>query len=188
MDAVVRSAMHKWPNVPDLFGWLSLDARGHWRLQGERLTHTGLTEFIGRNYQTDEHGRWHFQNGPQRVFVTLEYTPWIARLMPDGALFTHTDQPIVAQACLLDEAGHLIVVSESGPALLDDRDLLEATTRLTLADGTPANPDALLAHGAEHTEVGLQLPSAWLPLSHILRAELPARFGFEPDPQPPQAV
>ena len=27
MDDIVRQAMAKWPNVPDCFGWLALDAR-----------------------------------------------------------------------------------------------------------------------------------------------------------------
>ncbi len=50
MDEIVMQAMAKWPNVPDVFGWLSLDQRGNWRLRGEAMTHRGATEFIGRNY------------------------------------------------------------------------------------------------------------------------------------------
>ena len=188
MDPVVRSAMEKWPNVPDLFGWLSLDARGRWRLQGDEITHPGLVGFIGRNYQPDERGRWFFQNGPQRVFVALEMTPWIARLTPDGALVTHTGEPIAAHACLLDEAGRLIVAGVPGPALLDDRDLLDASTRFSHPDGSPADAGALLDHNAELTDIGLQLNAARLPLSRVLHTELAARFGFDPDPQPPHAA
>ena len=42
-----------------------------------------LLGFINRNYERDEHGQWYFQNGPQRVYVELEYTPWVVRLASD---------------------------------------------------------------------------------------------------------
>ena len=37
MDEIVRAAMEKWPNVPDLYGWLALDGRGRFLLQGARV-------------------------------------------------------------------------------------------------------------------------------------------------------
>src|SRR5262245_10851898 len=77
-DAVVR-AMAKWPNVPNVYGWLNLDRRGNWMIKGDRIANEGVTAFIGRNYAPDEQGRWYFQNGPQRVFVTLDYTPFVIR-------------------------------------------------------------------------------------------------------------
>ncbi|MBP6280161.1 MAG: DUF2946 family protein, partial [Rhodocyclaceae bacterium] len=40
-DAVVR-ALAKWPDVPDVFGWLRLDKRGQWRLKDEIVRHVGL--------------------------------------------------------------------------------------------------------------------------------------------------
>src|SRR3990167_6791426 len=90
MDDIVKQAMAKWPNVPDCYGWLGLDARGDWYMRddrvqvlgaftsgvagakGSRLLHDKLIAFIQRNYQADEQGRWFFQNGPQRVYVELE--------------------------------------------------------------------------------------------------------------------
>ena len=48
MDSVVARAMAKWPNVPAVYGWLSLDRRGNWRIKDERVTHAALREFIGR--------------------------------------------------------------------------------------------------------------------------------------------
>ena len=77
MDDTVMRAMAKWPNVPNAYGWLALDARGRWLLKGERIGNAGVVEFIGRNYAPDDRGRWFFQNGPQRVFVTIEIAPWI---------------------------------------------------------------------------------------------------------------
>src|ERR1700693_3246190 len=73
MDEVVLRAIQKWPNVPSVYGWLSLDRRGNWSIKGEHIANPAIASFIGRNYARDEKGRWYFQNGPQRVFVTLVY-------------------------------------------------------------------------------------------------------------------
>ena len=65
MDEIVQRAIAKWPNVPAVFGWLSLDGRGNWAIKGERVHNKVITDFIGRNYGCDSDGRWFFQNGPQ---------------------------------------------------------------------------------------------------------------------------
>ncbi len=82
MDADVIAAMAKWPNVPAVFGWLQLTARGEWRIRGERIANPAIRAFIGRNYAVDSNGRWYFQNGPQRVFASLALTPWVYRVRP----------------------------------------------------------------------------------------------------------
>ena len=102
MDDIVRQAMVKWPNVPNAYGWLGLDARGNWYLRdaqaqalgafasgtpgakGSMLRHEKLIDFIQRNYAADAEGQWYFQNGPQRVYVELELTPWVWRVQADG--------------------------------------------------------------------------------------------------------
>ena len=103
MDDIVRQAIAKWPHVPHCYGWLGLDARGDWFMRDDRvqaaapipaakgavLRHAKLIEFIHRNYEADEAGRWFFQNGPQRVYVELEAAPWILRLADDGRADTH---------------------------------------------------------------------------------------------------
>ena len=81
MDDIVKQAMAKWPNVPHVYGWLALDRRGVWRIKGDAVTNAVIAGFIGRNYAHDELGRWFFQNGPQRVFVELEYTPFVYRIV-----------------------------------------------------------------------------------------------------------
>ena len=97
MDPIVAAALKKWPNVPHCYAWLALDARGDWymrddriqaagpfpRVKGSRIDHEKLREFIARNYASDDHGAWFFQNGPQRVYVELEAAPWVWRLQPD---------------------------------------------------------------------------------------------------------
>jgi hypothetical protein len=122
MDEIVARSMAKWPNVPAVYGWLSLDRRGGWRIRGERIANPALREFIGRNYQADGRGRWYFQNGPQRVFVRLEYTPLVVR--HDGeALLDHCDRPFAPVRMLVDDEGSLLMEGAGTVALLDDRDL-----------------------------------------------------------------
>ena len=137
MDDIVKAAMAKWPNVPDCFGWLGLDARGNWymrddrvqaagafpRSKGSLLQHEKLIDFIHRNYASDEQGRWFFQNGPQRVFVDLENTPWIWRLQPDGRVLAHTGTEVQTQDSLLDESGRLYLVTNVGVGLVHSADV-----------------------------------------------------------------
>ncbi len=137
MDDLVLQAIKKWPNVPTCHGWLGLDARGQWFLRddavqaegdfpqakGDRLTHEKLLAFIGRNYASDAQGQWYFQNGPQRVYVELESTPWIWRMQIDGALHTHTGRVAQAQECLTDTEGHVYFLSDIGLGLLHSADV-----------------------------------------------------------------
>jgi len=84
-DAVLRS-IARWPNVPAVYGWLALDRRGNFLIKGERIGNPALREFICRNYAADERGCWYFQNGPQRVFVRLAYTPFVVHFQGDALL------------------------------------------------------------------------------------------------------
>ena len=120
-DAVVRS-LARWPGVPHVYGWLSLDRRGQWRLQGERIGNAALRDFIGRNYAADERGCWYFQNGPQRVYVRLDYAPWVVHWEADG-LRDQAGHPFAAGEAWLDDEGSVLLPGRGSVALLDDRDL-----------------------------------------------------------------
>ena len=122
MDEAVLRGMAKWPDVPDVYGWLSLDRRGNWLIKGEKIGNAALREFISRNYAADTQGRWYFQNGPQRVFVTLAYTPLVLRF--EGAeLFDHCGRPFERLHGFVDEEGSVLMQGKTGVGLLDDRDL-----------------------------------------------------------------
>jgi len=141
MDDIVRQAMAKWPNVPDCYGWLGLDRRGQWHMRDDRvqafgsfqsgvpgakgsvLRHDKLIDFIHRNYEADAQGRWYFQNGPQRVYVELESTPLIWRIERDGRISAHTGRASEVQACLMDEAGHLYLLTALGLGLVHTQDV-----------------------------------------------------------------
>jgi hypothetical protein len=171
MDAIVAAALKKWPNVPHCYGWLALDARGDWYMRDERIQHAGpfpqvkgsriehdkLLAFIGRNYAHDDAGCWFFQNGPQRVYVQLESTPWVWRLQPDGRVLTHTGVPASVQSSGLDEEGRLYLFTDLGPGLVHTADM------------------ALAADAVEQ--------GRWAP-DELRADELPQRFGFVREPQP----
>jgi len=160
MDAGVVRAMARWPGVPAVYGWLALDRRGAWLLRVpdrerfERIGNPALCEFIARNYEADERGRWYFQNGPQRVYVRLAYTPLV--LHYEGAdLVDHCGRPTIAQSTYLDEEGSVLIAGERGIGLLDDRDLAEFQDR-----HAPREQD----------------------LPRLSRIDVEARFGFVSDP------
>jgi len=183
MDDIVRQAIAKWPNVPDCYGWLGLDARGNWYMRDDRaqaagpfggvpgaeaarnaaakgslLKHDKLIDFIQRNYESDAGGRWFFQNGPQRVYVELQATPWIWRVgsAPSFAITAHTGQVARAQRCIVDEAGRVYLETDLGFGLVHTQDM---------------------THAADAVEQGLWVPEEWP------AGDLPARFGYVRSPQ-----
>lgn len=174
MDAIVEAALHKWPNVPACRGWLGLSARGDWYLRdeaaqaagrfpqslGSLIRHTGLRDFIGRNYACDDTGCWYFQNGPQRVFVELESAPWVWRLVTrdcgsDLVIEAHTGAAARFESACIDERGHLFIATELGLGRVHSQDMHRA---------------------ADAIERG-----AWA-VSEVNAAELPARFGYVLNP------
>ena len=122
MDEIVARSLAKWPNVPAVFGWLELDRRGNWRVKGEKIANAALREFISRNYERDERGRWFFQNGPQRVYVRLACAPLIVHYEGE-ALFDQCGRAFSPREVFQDDEGSVLMSGEHGLALLDDRDL-----------------------------------------------------------------
>ena len=190
MDDTVIAALAKWPDVPAVFGWLSLTARGQWRLRGEPIGNAAICEFIGRNYAGDERGCWYFQNGPQRVFVELEATPWIYRLGSSRSVVTHTDR-VVARchgAAVLD-GGRLLLNTEVGPGVVDDRDVAQFIPAVTDSAGRPlTGPDVerWLDGACEVMIVPQRLGLEGLPrrMERATLAGLAARYAFNPRPEP----
>lgn len=174
MDDIVRQAMAKWPHVPHCSGWLGLDARGRWWLRDEAaqaqgafasgvpgargtlLEHEGLIAFIGRNYDVDAHGQWFFQNGPQRVHVELEATPWVWHLHEDGRVLAHTGRVAQPLELWLDEEGRAYLLTDLGFGLVRSQDV------------------GLVAQAVEQ--------GRWTPET-LAAAALPGRFGFIASPQ-----
>jgi len=135
MDQSVLDAVKRWPNVPAVYGWLSLTARGEWKLHplgdaqaaggGEGISNTQILGFIDRNYSEQADGAWFFQNGPQRVYVRLDAAPLIIHVDPTPHLLKTHHGKIVHEVLhwYCDETGQLYAKTDCGPARIDDRDL-----------------------------------------------------------------
>lgn len=195
MDDIVLRGMAKWPNVPAVFGWLSLDRRGQWLLKGDRVTNPGIAEFFGRNYSHDAQGRWFLQNGPQRVYVSLDYTPFIYRITAlTGSSLTlaaHTGANTTAiHAAFIDDAGQLLLDTDVGIGLVHDTDLelliprfRDATTKAPDETALAAALDALQA--GNNPGLRLQTGAVDIPVHPIRAADVPAQFGFVARPVQP---
>lgn len=189
MDEIVRQALAKWPSVPHCYGWLALDARGAFRMRdeatqqanlpGDIIRHTALLAFIYRNYTHDERGAWFFQNGPQRVYVDLETTPFVARTDPvhqfvlhDGKLMTDMNE-----VCLTEQ-GQLVLRNSRQIAMLDDRDLAQCLTLLK-RQGKVINDDQLLDWLASPTDdLSLNTLTGDIPVRWMRSDRLASSFGF----------
>jgi len=189
MDEIVRRALAKWPNVPSVYNWLGLDRRGNWLVKGGRISNPAVVDFIARNYDHDAQGRWYFQNGPQRVFVNLAYTPFIYRVESDAQarlMFrTHTGSTYAPRAAWMDESGDVLVDTDGGIGLLDDRDLGYIVERLTIS-GRAVDDAALevVLSQAATTDLELRVGAERLRVGRIRSGDVPARFGFDPQPRP----
>lgn len=186
MDDIVKQALAKWPNVPHCYGWLALDARGHWRMRderaqhlklpGDKLSNAALVGFITRNYAVDERGCWYFQNGPQRVYVQLEATPWIVRTDPSAGWLLHTGAPLgPVDTAFLSDAGALILRSGDVVAQLDDRDFAAVLPRLRL-NGAPVADELLLDWMEGRAEGTLSLDG--VSIERIAADQLATRFAY----------
>ena len=188
MDEQVLRGMAKWPNVPAVYGWLELDRRGEWRLKGEPITNPTVTGFISRNYERDGDGRWFFQNGPQRVYVTLEATPIVYRVTSGAnapiALEAHTGKPATGViAAYVDEDGALLLETEHGIGVVHDRDLAIMLGAFVDANGEPVQDATLeetmaLLQSGRDAPVWLKLGEANVKLKPIPSREVPTRFSF----------
>jgi hypothetical protein len=195
MDDSVKQAMAKWPNVPHCYGWLALDARGGWRMRdeaaqqagraGDRIANEALLGFINRNYTCDDGGRWYFQNGPQRVYVDLEATPYIARTDPAQGFLLQTGEPLAQiDRAYMTERGQLILEGGGKLALLDDRDLAQCTGALFIA-GASASDERLMAWLGESAPppMTMRYGGGDLAVQRIDSGELGQRFGFVAQPR-----
>jgi hypothetical protein len=189
MDDIVKQAIAKWPNVPHCYGWLALDARGSWRMRdeaaqqaqapGDKLTNAALVGFINRNYLHDERGCWYFQNGPQRVYVNLATTPFVARTDPVLGFVLHTGQPLAQpEQVFMLEAGSIVVRAGEQLAQLDDRDVAQLLQAMEM-DGRPVSDEGLMAwlEGGSG-KLALRWQDSRIEVERLGADEAPRRFGF----------
>ena len=198
MDEQVLRSLIKWPNVPHCFGWLALDRRGQWRMRdeyaqtnqlpGNVIQHVALNEFISRNYAHDLLGRYFFQNGPQRVFITLDVTPWIARIIPSESgpqLSTQCGTKIKPHSALSDEKGNIYIAGSIPQSLPDQIDGTVFTQTESLSIALLHDHDLdLFSDQSQIKEDACSFRGSWqwdgkdLPIEPIHSTELAGRFHF----------
>lgn len=188
MESWVERALAKWPNVPHLYGWIHLDRRGRWSLKGERVDRPKLVDMMRHNFAADERGAWYFQNGPQRGYVALEYTPLVAQAMPDGQLQLHTDATVRAvDAVYLDSDGTVVLSTEYGAAVLNGADLGWVMQRLISTDAIDVETNleqALASPSGSPTRLRLEWEGSPISVNRCDAHALPETLGFQRDPQP----
>ena len=198
MDEQVLRSLIKWPNVPHCFGWLALERRGQWRmgdefsqanqLAGSVIQHAALNDFISRNYAHDSLGRYFFQNGPQRVFITLDATPYITRIIPCESglqLLTQCGTEIKPQGALSDEKGNIYITGLLEQSLSDQIDGAVFTKTESLSVALLHDHDLdLFSDQSKVIEDACSFRGSWqwqgnqLPIEPIHSSELANRFNF----------
>ncbi len=114
-----------WPRKLEVYGWLSLDRRGCWLIKGNKVRNAKLTKFISANYYVDINGRYFFQNGPQRVFVSIDLAPYIVNVMGNNPLELVTHNGIrveVIDQAWFDKRMNLFICWDNVIGAINDRD------------------------------------------------------------------
>ncbi|OZI26667.1 hypothetical protein CAL26_04925 [Bordetella genomosp. 9] len=197
MDPSVLEAIARWPDVPAVAGWLSLDAQGRWKLHpqgdaaqggpGVSIANTAILAFMDRNYGHDDQGRWFFQNGPQRVYVRLDAAPYILRTGADASVLeTHTGQSVGdVAAWYLDDAHQLYARTDLGPGMVAGRDVAVLMDAMRLEDGGDALEAAATLEEGAVLRVCHPASKACVPLTRVPRVSLPRELGFVGNPGVP---
>lgn len=163
------------------------------QLAGTIIQHTALNDFISRNYACDSLGRYFFQNGAQRVFITLDATPWIARMIPSESgiqLLNQCGEKIEPQSALIDEKGNVYITGSITQSLSDQVDKT-IFTRTVLTSVALLHDHDLDIFSEQSTvqEDACSFRGSWLwsgrkiPIEPIHSIELSERFHFVKAPR-----
>ena len=203
LDEQVRRAMAKWPQVPAVYGWLRLSRRGQWFLidrsapdfdeqrdgEGSLISSPPIIDFIGRNYECDDRGAWYWQNGPQRAFVRLDLAPLVLRVLneaPAQRLVTHTGFIVErVERVLADADGNLLMVTDLGPAVIDDRDI--GQLQLAIDDDASVQAGPLMRLAMERYPAADGGPWQFRAQPLTGAAAIGQALGYLADPAPPSA-
>ena len=196
MDDIVLRGMAKWPDVPAVYGWLALNRRGQWLIKGDPISNPAVSAFIGRNYERDSTGHWFFQNGPQRVFVSLEYTPFVYRVAgADDSAFsleTHTGGRTASIAGMwVDEHGVLLAQGDRGVGVIHDHDL-DALARAFVDERGELVDESALDASMERLQQGRAAPlwfkygATVVKVAPLQSRDVPRRFDFVAVPAAPE--
>jgi hypothetical protein len=203
VDNSTLAAITKWPNVPNCYGWLSLDRRGNFRIRnefaqanqlpGDVINHAGLNHSIKTHYCIDEKNQYFYQNGPQRVYINLSYCPFIVRFIPsdNGAwiLKNHLDQMIAPLRCFLDEKGNILLESNVTITQVVDKPAVSFSTITHRTIALLHDHDLGIFSSLSNMDVancGVIGVFHWnnkdVPIEPIMAKDIPREFNFIPQP------
>lgn len=195
MDDLVEKALARWPNVPAIAGWMRLTRQGDWLLTspqskeegaepGLQISNSRILNFIARNYMGEPDGRYYFQNGPQKAYVTLDYTPWVYRLYPleDGSLvlLSHTGLVLLPLALWIDDEGRVLIQTPLGVGVLHSSDM-EIFSAGLITDSAHAQPESFV-HLADWTvpeQPEKELPEQRIALRRLKSASETGTFNLK---------
>lgn len=162
------------------------------QLAGSVIQHVALNEFISRNYACDSLGRYFFQNGPQRVFITLDATPFIARIFPSPSgpqLLTQCGTEIKPHGALSDEKGNIYITGLITQSLSDQIDSTAFTKTESPSVALLHDHDLdLFSEQSKVQEDACSFRGSWLwdskelPIEPVHSIELSKRFHFIKSP------
>ncbi len=163
------------------------------QLAGTVIQHIALNEFISRNYACDSLGRYFFQNGAQRVFITLDVTPWIVRMIPSESgtqLLTQCGGEIEPESALSDEKGNIYITGLITQSLSDQIDNAIFTRTILPSVALLHDHDlGLFSEQSTVQEDACSFRGSWLwdgkdlPIEPIHSIELSKRFHFVKAPR-----
>jgi|APCry1669189534_1035231.scaffolds.fasta_scaffold03538_2 hypothetical protein len=203
MDQHIAQALQKWPKVPHCYGWLSFDRRGEWRilneyaqehqLTGDLITHAGFKHYIEQHLAHDELGNYFFQNGPQRVFIHLTFSPWVVRFYPltqgKWEIRTTFGDPVEPLGCFLDEAGQISfeALYKTRRVTVENHFEEEQVKCVGLLHDHDLEIFSAFAKIFQNScgGIGEFLWQKKLPIEPVLCKEIPQRYRFIAEPTPP---
>ena len=160
------------------------------------MSNAVIVDFINRNYAHDAVGCWYFQNGPQRVFVAIDYTPFVYRLDAPhpGApprIVSHTGLAVTrVEVSWIYEAAVMLLATELAADMRDARGLDRLLPCFTDESGTALTED-IIAETTERLQAGgdtrlhFHYLGYTLPVSPIKAGDVPFKFGFVQWPRAP---
>lgn len=128
--------------------------------------------FFQRNYGRDGLGRYYVQNGPQKVYVTLETAPFVARRVSDGWRVLPGEAVHPARRAFVTPEGEMLLDIDGALTLIDDRELASV-----IAQGMP-QWDGMLSS----LPASVVLPEGEIPLQVETLPRLWRQYGIEVDP------
>ena len=190
MDDIVRQAIAKWPNVPDCYGWLGLDARGNWYMRDDGAQAAGPfadAQFSAQPSAHPEPARRLAAKGSRLLhdklvdFIARNYEPdaqgqWFFQNGPQRVYVELEATPMIYRVA---QAPDFLVTAHTSAAVMVKASYLDEQGCLYL----DTNQGFGLVHSLDMTHAADAIECGhWLP-KDVVSAELATRFGFVRSPQ-----